>query len=130
MFTYISFAGATFVAHTYFSVKSIDIIMAENFKVVVVGAGPVGLVLLHALSRAGIDFICLERATDPLKDIGASLVLTPASMRVMSQLGIYDDVVAISVKIQQLTTFNAATGGQWDSSGLTEVITREYVHIS
>jgi len=31
-----------------------------NFRVVLVGAGPIGLYLAHAMERANIDYVLLE----------------------------------------------------------------------
>lgn len=59
-----------------------------NFKVIVIGGGPVGLTAAHALSKAGIDFVVLERRPQVFEDVGASLVLSPANLRVMSQFGL------------------------------------------
>ncbi|PQK15807.1 hypothetical protein BB8028_0006g01290 [Beauveria bassiana] len=100
--------------------------MAEPFRAIVVGAGPVGLIIAHALSAAGIDFICLEQRGRLLDDLGASLVLHPPTLRVLNQLGLYDDLLAICNEIHQQTTMIASTGEQWDSSGLTSTIMQNH----
>lgn len=64
--------------------------MASPFKVIVAGGGPVGLTAAHALTRAGIDFIVLERQKSPFTEAGSSLVLNPQAMRILSQLGLLD----------------------------------------
>ena len=57
-------------------------------RVLVVGAGPAGLVLAHMLPLAGIDdFIVLERRADILEPSGAGVGLWPHSVRVLNQLG-------------------------------------------
>ncbi|KAK3346137.1 hypothetical protein B0T25DRAFT_270029 [Lasiosphaeria hispida] len=57
-------------------------------RVIIVGAGPAGLVLAHALLRAGIDdFVVLERRSDVVEASGAGLGLWPHSVRVLDQLG-------------------------------------------
>ncbi|KAF4965719.1 hypothetical protein FSARC_6502 [Fusarium sarcochroum] len=66
-----------------------------NFKVIVIGGGPVGLVAAHALYKAGIDFVVLERRENVVLDLGAALVLAPQNMRVMHQLGLYDRLMEI-----------------------------------
>ncbi|KAM3436748.1 hypothetical protein MY4824_004169 [Beauveria thailandica] len=63
--------------------------MAEPFKAIVIGAGPVGLIIAHALSAAGIDYVCLEQRSCLLDDVGASLVLHPPTLRVLNQLGLH-----------------------------------------
>ncbi|KAK7409441.1 hypothetical protein QQX98_008402 [Neonectria punicea] len=50
---------------------------AENFKAVIVGGSPVGLVEAHVLYRAGIDFVVLERRQSVILNLRAALILTP-----------------------------------------------------
>ena len=68
----------------------------SNFKVIVVGGGPVGLTAAHALDRAGIDFVLLERRSDAVIDAGSNLVLLPEGLRVLSQLGLLDALNSVS----------------------------------
>jgi 2-polyprenyl-6-methoxyphenol hydroxylase-like FAD-dependent oxidoreductase len=96
--------------------------MPEHFKVVIAGAGPVGLVLACALSAAAIDFVCLDKRDSLFEDAGASLVLLPHTLRVLSQLGIYDELMTIGTRVQKHTTVVANTNKHWDSSALSEVI--------
>ncbi|KAH6877213.1 hypothetical protein B0T10DRAFT_447550 [Thelonectria olida] len=59
-----------------------------NFKVIIVGGGPAGLVAAHALYQANIDFVVLEQREEVTVDLGACLVLGPQNLRVMHQLGL------------------------------------------
>ncbi|KAI1118294.1 hypothetical protein F5Y14DRAFT_258786 [Nemania sp. NC0429] len=56
--------------------------------VIIIGGGPVGLVAAHALFKARIDFLVLERRATIVEDVGASIVVHPGSLRVLSQLGL------------------------------------------
>ncbi|KAL7934095.1 hypothetical protein V8C35DRAFT_327541 [Trichoderma chlorosporum] len=67
----------------------------HNFKVIIVGGGPVGLTAAHALYKAGIEFVLLERAKEIAIDVGASLVLAPSSLRVLHQLGLLNQLQEI-----------------------------------
>ena len=69
---------------------------ATTFRVIVVGGGPVGLTAAHALQRAGIDFLVLERRPEVVIDAGSNLVLSPVGLRTMTQLGIVGDLNAVS----------------------------------
>jgi 2-polyprenyl-6-methoxyphenol hydroxylase-like FAD-dependent oxidoreductase len=69
---------------------------ARSFRVIVVGGGPVGLTAAHALHRAGIDFLVLERRPEVVIDAGSNLVLSPVGLRTMTQLDIVGDLNAIS----------------------------------
>ena len=53
----------------------------DNFKVIIVGGGPVGLIAAHVLLRAGIDFVLLESRPDICVNLGANLVLLPSGQR-------------------------------------------------
>jgi 2-polyprenyl-6-methoxyphenol hydroxylase-like FAD-dependent oxidoreductase len=57
-------------------------------RVVIVGAGPAGLVLAHALPLAGInDFVVLDRRANILEPSGAGIGLWPHCVRILDQLG-------------------------------------------
>ncbi|KAH9232450.1 hypothetical protein K456DRAFT_1750839 [Colletotrichum gloeosporioides 23] len=79
---------------------------ASNFKVIVIGGGPSGLVTAHAIHLAGIDFIVLEGRTDIVEDLGASLVLGPPSMRIMHQFGIFERLMEIGCEINVTKSFD------------------------
>lgn len=88
----------------------------SNFKVIVVGAGPVGLVMAHALSKANIDFVVLEGRSQVLRDVGASLVLGPDSMRILSQFGLLDRLRETGCEIlryESYTTEGTRFNGDW-----------------
>jgi 2-polyprenyl-6-methoxyphenol hydroxylase-like FAD-dependent oxidoreductase len=61
---------------------------ATNMRVIIVGAGPAGLVLAHMLPLAGIDdFVVLEGRADVCEPSGAGVGLWPHCVRVLDQLG-------------------------------------------
>ncbi|KAI0841065.1 FAD/NAD(P)-binding domain-containing protein [Hypoxylon sp. FL0890] len=82
-----------------------------NFRVIVVGGGPVGLTMANALAKAGIDFVVLEGRPAVTEDQGASLVLGAQSMRVLAQIGILDRLKQIGAEILE-TRLNTATEGR------------------
>ncbi|KAK4041635.1 hypothetical protein C8A01DRAFT_34360 [Parachaetomium inaequale] len=82
--------------------------MASNFKVIIVGGGPVGLTAAHALHQAGIDFVVLERRETLFNDEGASLVVSPPTLRLMHQLGLLSSVRSIGADIQRVKSFDLA----------------------
>jgi 2-polyprenyl-6-methoxyphenol hydroxylase-like FAD-dependent oxidoreductase len=66
--------------------------VSPNFRIIVVGGGPVGLIAAHMFARAGINFIVLERRKDVLADEGASLALWPPTFRLMDQLNLLESL--------------------------------------
>lgn len=71
--------------------------MSPNaFRVIVVGGGPVGLTAAHALSRANLDFVVLERRGKIVEDAGSNLVLLPIGLRVLGQLGLLPTIERVS----------------------------------
>ena len=69
---------------------------SSNFKVIVVGGGPVGLTAAHALTSAGIDFVVLESRPSIVIDAGSNLVLLPIGLRLLAQLGQLDAFNSVS----------------------------------
>lgn len=77
----------------------------SNFKVIIVGGGPVGLFAALAFSSVGIDFVLLEQRENITIDVGACLAVTPATLRVFHQLGLLDQLLSIGSKLETRQTF-------------------------
>ncbi|KAI1387203.1 uncharacterized protein F4822DRAFT_444000 [Hypoxylon trugodes] len=90
----------------------------DTFRAIVVGSGPVGLVAAHALSKAGIDFVVLERRPSVLEDAGASIVLEPRSIRVLAQLGLLDQLQAVSTNFMGVACITLDKHRYKDSTAL------------
>ena len=65
--------------------------LKENERVVVVGCGPVGMVLTLALYRKGIPVTLLERADAPIEDQRAAAI-QPSSLEMLAALGVTGEV--------------------------------------
>ncbi|KAI7779280.1 hypothetical protein LA080_001043 [Diaporthe eres] len=82
----------------------------HSFRVIVVGGGPNGLVLAHALHQAGIDYTLLERSpiipnpNNNNDEDGTSLVLWPHSARILDQLGLLRRVQKLSCPMRTKQT--------------------------
>ncbi|KAK7918324.1 hypothetical protein PG985_010198 [Apiospora marii] len=63
----------------------------EDFRVILVGGGPVALTAAHALSKAGIDYVILERRDQLDVDSGASVAVWPHNVRLLDQLGMLEE---------------------------------------
>lgn len=68
----------------------------QNFKVVIAGGSVAGLTLANMLEKFDIDYVILEAHTDVAPKIGASLGLMPNGLRILDQLGLFDQIDAIS----------------------------------
>ncbi|KAI0144512.1 hypothetical protein GGR57DRAFT_324284 [Xylariaceae sp. FL1272] len=62
----------------------------NHFRALIVGAGPVGLVVANALQKAGLDFLVIEKYRSVLTDSGAGIMLWPHTTRIFDQLGLYE----------------------------------------
>lgn len=71
-----------------------------GFKVIVVGGGLAGLGLAHSFTKAGIDFVVLERGEDLTPPGGASLAMWPHNVRVLDQLGLLKGMEEIDCNIK------------------------------
>jgi 2-polyprenyl-6-methoxyphenol hydroxylase-like FAD-dependent oxidoreductase len=69
--------------------------MSGTFKAIIVGGGPTGLCLAHALSLAGIDYVLLERRGELVEKTGFALALWPQSIRILDQLGLLEEAQKI-----------------------------------
>lgn len=61
--------------------------LSAPFRVIIVGGGVAGLTAAHALSKAHIDHIVLERGSDPAPPAGASIAIYPHGARILHQIG-------------------------------------------
>lgn len=97
----------------------------SDFKVIIIGAGPTGLTAAHALSKAGIDFVMLERRPQIVEDVGASLVLFPHNMRVMAQFGLLEKLREIGHEVLRWADYT--TLGMYMESWHTHTIREKCV---
>ena len=65
--------------------------LKKGERVVIVGCGPVGMVLTLALYRKGIPVTLLERADGPIEDQRAAAI-QPSSLEMLKELGVTDEI--------------------------------------
>ncbi|KAF9639538.1 hypothetical protein BFW01_g11344 [Lasiodiplodia theobromae] len=66
---------------------------AQDFRVIIVGGSVTGLALALMLEKHGIDFIVLEAYPSIAPQVGASIGILPNGLRVLDQLGCYEDLL-------------------------------------
>ncbi|KAI4955882.1 hypothetical protein J4E91_000091 [Alternaria rosae] len=71
----------------------------KPFRVIVIGAGIVGLSLSHALQLANIDHVVLEKREKIVSLKGAALTIWPAVARIFDQFGILDKITKTTTTI-------------------------------
>ncbi|KAF1808473.1 FAD/NAD(P)-binding domain-containing protein [Eremomyces bilateralis CBS 781.70] len=79
---------------------------SRPFRAIIVGGGIAGLFMAHALEAAGIDYVLLERALEPVEERGAGFGLWPQNFRVVDQLGMLEDIEKLGSEFKWTYNFN------------------------
>ena len=83
-------------------------------EVVIIGAGPVGLLLANLLGAAGIKTVLIEKRSGPVTD-GRAIGLTPPSLIVLRGLSLDGEFITRGVKVEK-----AFIHGRREISGRTD----------
>ncbi|SFO25547.1 2-polyprenyl-6-methoxyphenol hydroxylase [Mesorhizobium sp. NFR06] len=83
--------------------------MDKNLDIAIAGAGPAGLATALYLKRAGHKVTVFERFDAP-KPVGSGLILQPAGLTVLADLGLLDDILALGSRIERLHGTDAKSG--------------------
>ncbi|MGW2227206.1 FAD-dependent oxidoreductase [Streptomyces formicae] len=81
----------------------------KDFDVVVVGAGPTGLVLAGLLSRAGVKVLVVERRIDR-GDRPKAVVLHAPTLELLDSFGLLDEVTDRSIPLERFAFHLKGTG--------------------
>lgn len=85
---------------------------AESCQVLIVGAGPTGMVLAYALARAGLEVRVVESARTYLEDMRASTI-HPPTLDMLKQLGLFEDLLAQGIKAPIYQYYNRHSGASY-----------------
>ncbi|KAF9977688.1 hypothetical protein BGZ73_005198 [Actinomortierella ambigua] len=90
-------------------------------RVIIAGAGIGGLSLAIFLEKGGIDYVILERSPS-FKVLGSGLSLSCQVLRVFDQVGVLDDLMAVSKRLMGIRYFDKDLKkiGGVDASGFEE----------
>jgi FAD dependent monooxygenase len=74
---------------------------AKPFRVIIIGAGNVGLSFSHALQLANIEHVVLEKHDKIVSIRGAALSIWPSVARIFDQFGILDNIAKATTPISR-----------------------------
>ncbi|KAJ1327036.1 FAD dependent monooxygenase [Microdochium nivale] len=84
----------------------------HSHQVVIVGGGITGIALGLMLERLGVDYVLLEAYGTMTPDVGASIALTPNGLRILDQLGCYEDLERVSIPMSKSITRDGSNGSK------------------
>ncbi|KAH8670849.1 hypothetical protein BX600DRAFT_231238 [Xylariales sp. PMI_506] len=70
---------------------------SRPFRAIIIGGGPVGLCMAHALGLAGIDYVLCEKRPEIADRFGAGLSVMPQAARILHQFGILKEAEALAL---------------------------------
>ncbi|KAG0260760.1 hypothetical protein BGZ95_004363 [Linnemannia exigua] len=83
--------------------------VSDKPTVLIVGAGLGGLMLGALLEKSGVPYKIFERSST-VKPLGSAMSIGPTLLPIFQQLGIYDDIVAISKYLTHTELFKENSG--------------------
>ncbi|CCF44095.1 FAD dependent monooxygenase, partial [Colletotrichum higginsianum] len=84
-----------------------------GFKVIIVGGSISGLSLANMLERFGIDYVLLEGHSVIAPQLGASIGLLPAGLRILDQLGCYETIRELAGNTYYTASMRLFSGKIW-----------------
>ncbi len=82
----------------------------KRFREIIVGGGLVGLTAAHIFSKAGIDFLLLEKHKSVASLFGTLFAFWPQTFRIFDQLGLLEPLQPILEHLNQAFIISAEDG--------------------
>jgi len=77
----------------------------DRLRVVIVGGSIAGFTLAHCLHHNNIEFVVLEAGKEIAPQLGASIVVLPNGVRILDQLGIFDEITVVAEPLEAALTW-------------------------
>ncbi len=78
-----------------------SLVHGEHYPVAIVGGGIAGLTIALILERLDIDYALFEARDSLSPDEGASIGMIPNGLRILDQLGIYEEIEQSTSALKQ-----------------------------
>lgn len=98
---------------------------SRPFRVIVAGGGLVGLMAAHILSKAGIDFVVLEKHNTVVPTVGSVMTIWPQTFRILEQLGLNDLVEPLTEALRTNIVMAANDARQMDVSDFPDMVEKK-----
>ncbi|KAI1841163.1 hypothetical protein JX266_012630 [Neoarthrinium moseri] len=95
-----------------------------KFKAIIIGGGPVGLVMAHALALADIDYTLYERRQSIVDREGAGIAVMPHVVRILHQLGVLEEACKIGEPM--LGTAHVVGGNKGWRDNASEILSQKF----
>ncbi|CZR66056.1 uncharacterized protein PAC_15957 [Phialocephala subalpina] len=90
----------------------------DRLRVIIVGGSIAGLTLAHSLHHSNVDFVVLEAGKEIAPQVGASIAIFPHGVRILDQLGLFEDIAAVTESLVSATTWVEGGKMLWKTDGL------------
>ncbi|EQB57717.1 hypothetical protein CGLO_02117 [Colletotrichum gloeosporioides Cg-14] len=95
-------------------------------QVIIVGGGITGLALSLMLQHSGVDYILLEAYDSVTPNVGASIGLFPNGLRILDQLGLFEDILAKAQPVNSMIVRDMTTGKRIMTRKTRQLITERH----
>ncbi|WYZ38098.1 hypothetical protein EsH8_III_000012 [Colletotrichum jinshuiense] len=95
-------------------------------QVIIVGGGITGLTLALMLQQAGVNYVLLEAYNTVTPNVGASIGLFPNGLRVLDQLGLYEDILSKAQPVEVMITRDHTSGKRIMTRKTRNILTQRH----
>ena len=90
-----------------------------NARVVIVGAGPVGMVCALALNRSGIAVTVFEQEPEPPVEDQRAASLHPSTLEMLDDLGVTEKIIPLGLDLERLSLSRPRVAIRWSPNSIS-----------